>query len=63
MIKLIKHKNENDVCIPLNIPKHFLRELAKIDEGRDISVEKRILIAVAYYLIQQKSKNNKEKDN
>ena len=50
---------KNDICIPLKIPKHYLPDLIKIDEGKDISLQQRILIAVADYINRHKSKKKK----
>jgi len=45
------------------IPEHFLPELLKIDEGKNIGLQKRILIIITDYINRKKTKENtKEND-
>lgn len=49
---------KNNICIPLSIPEHYLSPLIKLDEGKDISLEKRILIIIADYINRKKTNEN-----
>lgn len=52
----------NNVHIQLSIPEHYLQALIKIDEGKEISLQQRNLVAVADYINRHKMKNKiKEK--